>query len=126
MPIQHSWKKRGVYRKLTGHITGQELIRAVEEVVVSPDFENFRWVINDFLEMTDHSVTTDDIEYLAAINAAASLTNPRISIAVVASESTIRVLAELFDTKSKELDSAYETRVFFSADEAKSWLGVDD
>ncbi|NIX00504.1 MAG: hypothetical protein GWN13_20085, partial [Phycisphaerae bacterium] len=88
--------KQGVYRKVTGSITGAEYISAVEEVSSAPSFETIRYVINDLLEVTEQNLTTDDIEYMAAIDSAASKTNPNIVIAIIATEKQIQALAKLY------------------------------
>ncbi len=122
MPIQHTWEKQGVYRKVTGSITGAEYISAVEEVSSAPSFETIRYVINDLLEVTEQNLTTDDIEYMAAIDSAASKTNPNIVIAIIATEKQIQALAKLYGDISKRLVSPYRTEIFTNTEDARAWV----
>ena len=64
-----------MYRKYNDRVTGKEIRRAIEEVEGDARFELVRYVISDFLDVTEQDVTPRDIEIIAAIDHAAALTN---------------------------------------------------
>ena len=118
MPYRIVTEPRGVYKKYTGHVTGQQFLEAVQQVNASSDFETFRYVINDFTECDafDLSAGMADEAVAAAIGAQAS--NPTFVAAFVArDEGILKSLASM-----AQIAQAYlRVAVFESLTEARQW-----
>jgi len=92
---------------------------AIVETEQSPHFDSLRYVINDFLECTGLTISSMEIEEIAAIDSAAAASNPNIRIAVVATSPEVIAAADAY---ANDPFTAYTTRIFGTMDEAKSWL----
>ena len=120
MPFENIWEERGVYRKYHENVSSQEICDAMEDVHGHKLFDSIRYVINDYLDVTEFDVTTYDIITLAALDRAAALSNPHIKIAIVATESTIHMLANLYGDLIAA--SPYKSEIFTNLDEARAWV----
>ncbi len=120
MPYENVWEQQGVYRKYRGLVTGKEILKAAEEVEGDSRFDHIRYVINDFLAVTEQRISPKEIRIIAAIDKAAALSNPDIMVAIVATEQAIQEMAALYCDLS--IDSPYPTRMFTGLDEAREWL----
>lgn len=97
MSYENIWEKGGVYRKYSNHVTGEEVFQAVQDVYGHAQFDSIHYVINDFLDVTNHDeVSHKDLKSLAAIDKAAAISNPNIKIAIVATLSTIQKMASTY------------------------------
>lgn len=121
MPYRLVWESQGVIKKFFGHVTSDELFQAGIDTEADPRFDDYRYVINDFVECTGFSVSPEVVDEIAAIDEAAAKINHSIRIAVVAS------LPEIIDAANQYASSpmnAYPTRIFTTRQEARIWLGL--
>ena len=119
MTCELNWEALGVHRKLIGQVRGAELLASVMEVEGDPRFDELRYTINDLSECEQLSVTREDVQHIAAVDYAASRSNPRIRVAVVGSMPQLR---ELIDLYSQTAQDAYPMRLFQTLEEARVWL----
>ena len=100
MPYCIDWEPQGVYKKYTGQVTGQEFLKAVHTVNVSPNFHAYRYVINDFSDCTEFDLPGNysDDALAAAIGAHAS--NTKFIAAFVARHPDIRNTLEALTEKA--------------------------
>lgn len=70
--------------------------------------------------MIEQDVSPRDIEILAAIDKAASYSNPDIKVAVVATMEAINVMAALYIELSE--DTPYPCEMFTSLEDAREWV----
>jgi len=120
MSYENIWEKKGVYRKYSDYVHGDEMIKAMEDVHGHELFDFINYVINDFLHVTEHDINRSDVITLAALDKAAALTNPNIKVAIVATIPTIKVLASLYGDLMN--DSPYMSKIFTNLDEARTWV----
>jgi len=120
MAYQNIWENEGVYSKFQGTIDAEEVHCAVDEVESDTRFDSIRYVINDFLEATEFTVTPKDISVRVAIDNAAARTNPDIRIALVTVDQIVKDLIGIYIEQMES--SPYETRIFATLDEARRWL----
>ena len=119
MPFENVWEDNGVYRKYHGRVNAEEILQAMNDVHGHKMFDSIRYVINDFLNVTECDIAASDVLSLAALDRAAALTNPNIKIAMVATETIIQMFANLYgDLIAK---SPYTSEVFTDLEEAKIW-----
>jgi hypothetical protein len=117
MPFELTWEARGVYKRFTGKVSFEDYSRSQELVLGDIRTDHLRYVINDLLSVEGYSVTKDQLEYLAAFNKGASLSNPRIRIAYVTRD--LRVIAML---KLAAVLSSFELRHFPTLEDARAWI----
>lgn len=120
MPYENSWEQHGVYRAFSGKVTGKELLQSIQQVEADKRFDTIKYVINNFLEVTEIDVSSRDIKVIAAIDAAAALSNPDIKIAQVATNPQIEKLNEIYSSISGQ--SPYPTKVFNNVEDARRWI----
>ncbi len=121
MAYEIVWEPRGVVKRFYDHVTGLELLQAGAHTQASIRFDELRYVVNDFLDATGCSVTPDDIDEIAAIDQAASATNPHIRIIVIATHSYILAMAHHYASSPLNV---YPTRVFATRAAGRAWLDV--
>ena len=119
MAFELVWEPRGVYKRFYGHVTGDELMEAVTQVEGDPRFDDLRFVINDFLEISGFAVTEDNVLMVSAIDNAASTSNPNIIIAIVAADLQIQALARLYAVAPL---TVYPTEIFLTIHDARAWI----
>lgn len=121
MPYTLVWEPRGVIKHFFGHVTSNELLRAGTDTEGDARFDNLRFVINNFLDCTGFSISSDVVDEIAAIDEAASTINKSIRIAVVAKEPAVIDAATQYANSPMNV---YPTRIFSTMEEARTWLGL--
>jgi len=116
---KNNWERNGVIKVFSGSIDGQQVLDSVISVEEDIRFDSVRYVINDFLEVADIDISDGDVARVAAIDRAASITNPNIRIAVVTKDDRMRELARRYGDLMK--NSPYQTLLFESIDAAREW-----
>ncbi|MDE1948446.1 MAG: hypothetical protein KGL43_01455 [Burkholderiales bacterium] len=119
MSYEIHWEPRGAVKRYSGAVDGNELIGALVAVEESAQFDELRWVINDFLAASSVTCSLDEVQTIASIDMAAALTNPTIVIAVVATNAEIVALAQQY---AESPMNTYPTRIFATLAEARAWL----
>lgn len=109
----------GVVKRHFGHVTGSELLKAVQETEEDPRFDSLHYVINDFRDCETLAVTPAEIVEIAAIDNAAARTNSRIRIAIVATHPDVVAIGNAY---ASDPLTRYGTRVLGSMDEARRWV----
>ena len=122
MSYENTWEKYGVYRKFGDHITGREVLKAVQEVEGDARFDSVRYVISDFLDVIEQDISPRDVEIIAAIDRVAARSNSKFKVAVVATLPSIRELAALYTELSH--DAPFPSRLFDRIDEAREWVKI--
>ena len=115
------WKHRGVIKRFFDCVTDHDMLQSVLDTESDRRFDDLRYVINDFSAITGCSVRIPTVEDISVADVGAARTNPSIRIAVVTTTPEIRMLAERYASSPLNV---YETRIFASSAEARSWLGL--
>jgi hypothetical protein len=84
MPFKMSWEANGAYCRLFGECTVTDLLQVLDLLGVHPRFTGFHYAIIDFLAVSGHRITQEDLELVAAMDYALRLSNRRIHMACVA------------------------------------------
>lgn len=119
MSYEIHWEPRGVVKRFFGAVDGRDLIDSLVAVEESPQFDELRFVVNDFLAAESVTIGLDEVQTIASIDMAAALTNPNIVIAVVATNAEITALARQY---AESPMNTYPTRIFATLAEARAWL----
>ena len=118
MSYELIWEPHGVVKRFFGVLTGRDIVESVERIEADPRFDACRHVINDLLAVERVDVSATDVEYVAAIDRGAALTNPDIRVAFVTTSPRLVALAEQYAEGGQ---SAYPTRIFDALVVARAW-----
>lgn len=113
------WEPRGTVKRFYGHVTDAQLMQSVIDIEGDHRFDTLRYVINDFLEVASFDVSAANVRIIAAIDAAAALTNPNIKVAIVATDAQVHALAEVYASAPTK---PYPTAVFATTAAARNWV----
>jgi len=116
---ENKWESNGVIKIFSGSIDGQQVLDSVISVEEDIRFDSVRYVINDFLRVADINISDGDVARIAAIDRAASITNPNIRIAVVTKDDRMRELAQRYGELMR--NSPYQALLFESIGAAREW-----
>jgi hypothetical protein len=119
MPCEITWEPRGLYRKLYGTVSFQEIIASIESAGADPRFDDLRYSVNDFSEMQGSEVTFADVESIAAVLYGQSQTNARILIAIVTTDETAHALVERLSWLNI---APYLMQTFPDVAKARAWI----
>lgn len=114
-----TWEAHGAYKYFSGHVSFAEYAHSQEEILGDARADEIRYVINDLRDVESYTVTQDEAEYSAAFNRASAVSNPRVRIAYVTSDTKIRLLIGM-----AKILSSYEIKAFDSLGDARAWCGA--
>ncbi len=120
MSYEITWEPFGVVKRFYGCLTGDDLKQSGMKLHGDERFDVIKYVINDFLGVEDVSVTEDDIEEINAIDNAASRSNRKLKLSVVATNEGILELAARY---ANSADNIHPFGIFTTIDDARNWLG---
>lgn len=118
MPYTLEWEPRGVYWEYSGDVSGAEIIEASTAIYGDPRFDDLKYKLVNFLNISNLDVRKMDVEIIASQHKAASLSNPHIKTAIVISEPA-PLLGVFIAQLSK---SPWEVKAFESLAEARAWV----
>ena len=122
MPYDLVWESKGVIKHFYGNVTASELLKAGIDTEADHRFDTYRYVINDFLDCAGLIVSSSVVDEIAAIDLAASASNARIRIAVIATSPEIIAAAAQY---AKSDMNVYPTRIFSTLADARAWLDCE-
>jgi hypothetical protein len=120
MPYKITWKPRGVIWTFHGTITGQDGVKANQEIYGDPRFDSLRYGIVDISRAKKFNLSGEDVETAAALDEAATLINPRLGLAIVADEEEALKFAEMY--KSAMGETRWKVEIFPSMEDAEDWV----
>jgi hypothetical protein len=101
-------------------VSGDEFVRASQEIAADPDFDTLRFIIVDFTGVSEHTIDEAALQDIAVVRIGSIATNPNVRIAMV---TTDRGMATL--TQSANVDpfvGTHEVKVFATIALAREWL----
>ena len=113
------WKAKGLHRKFTGVINGDEILIANFELYQDPRYQNIEYIINDFSEATEIIVSTEYTSTYAKFDGVVSEKRDSLNIAIVVHEEH-KVIARAYQAQMK--DSKYECEIFDNLEKAFVWV----
>lgn len=120
MPYTLNWEPGGVYWEYSGEVSGKDIIEASTAIYGDPRFDDLKYKLVNFLNITNLDVQKIDIDIIASQHKAAALSNPRIKTAIVVSKPSALLDAFI----DKMLHSSWEVKAFDSLADAQSWVGL--
>ena len=122
MPHINQWEKDGLYRKFTGEITGHEILESNFGLQIQPEFQSIKYIINDFTEVTGHSIDNSHTELYAQTDekAASNKGNSELKIALLVTQPSLIALAENYRNEMK--GNMFECEIFQTIEAAREWV----
>ena len=123
MPHTNKWEPGGLYRKFTGTISGEEILDSNFELHADPNFQTINYIINDFTEVTDHSIETVHTKVYASTDEVASNTKGRLKIALVVTQESLIALANHY--RNEMTGNRFECDIFQTIEDARKWTSSE-
>ncbi|MCX7251980.1 MAG: hypothetical protein NTX37_10900 [Burkholderiales bacterium] len=122
MTCETIWENKGVLKRLSGHVSADEFVSSVEAIQADPRFDDIRYVINDFSQVSSHELDADLLQELAAIQYGAQASNPQVR-AVYVGLGGDPVLTQLLQSiLIGSQRSVYRVALFETLPQARDWL----
>jgi len=123
MPFTISWEPKGVYCKLHGVVSIEEVRQMVDAVVHDPRFHKLQFRVTDCLDVTQHDVSHGDIDTTVAMNHAYSFANARKYEAAIATDDAVLSLLRHWASSSPRQQ---QLCIFSTQADARKWLSHPD
>ena len=120
MTYSINWHKRGAYKKFAGHITATEFMESISAVNCHPDYDSFKFTVNDFLDVVSYDVTADDVTLFAAHGLGAKVSNQNVVMAIITKDAGIQCIVQMLYAPLTE----YEIGYFQNLADAVVWLSA--
>jgi hypothetical protein len=120
MPYTIEWKTSGVQTRFYGGVAGAEIISHSKEIQGDDRFDTIRFIVANFLDAQQVSITLDEVREIATLDSVAALSNPRVKVAVVSSSETVEAGGAIY--KAGLADSPWKTESFSTLEEALEWI----
>ena len=118
----NTWEEKGLYREFKDNITGKEVLNINFTIQGDPRFDQIKYVINDFTQVTDFDFSDLDIKLLAITDDIAAKSNPMLKIALIITLEPLLEWADLYCEHMK--DSPYTCKIFKHLSDAKKWVSI--
>jgi len=114
------WEPKGLYRKFTGEVIGDEILESNFELQRHPKFESIDFIINDFLEVTGFKIDTNHTKTYAKTDEIAANTKFTLKIAIVVNQDALTELANSY--REEMIDKSFECEIFKTLEDARQWV----
>ena len=120
MAHTNTWNENGVFRKFTGKISPEEILKSNFDMHEDPRFENIKYIINDFTGVTEHEVNKDHTKIYATTDDIISDTKGNLKIAIVAIQDAHIALANNYREEMK--NKFFKCEIFQTVEDAQKWV----
>ncbi len=118
-----TWEEHGIFWKMTGTTSIDEMVKLSADLPADERFDSAKYYICDGTEVEKVICSeVDDIDIVAAEDAAASTYKPYLKGALVASLPELVDIFERYIKTSKKLSNKWDIRIFSTVQEAREWL----
>jgi len=120
MPHTNIWESGGLYRKFTGTISGEEVLRANFELHADPNFQAINYIINDFTQVTGHSIEVAHTKVYASTDEIIANTKGTLKIALVINKDSLIALANSY--REEMIGNRFDCAIFQVIEDARKWV----
>ena len=122
MAVQINYLDNGIGIEIlaSGIVTGEEIIKAQEEIYNEENLQKQKYQIIDRTHCTEYQVSSEDIERISDIDNRASEVNSYIIIAVVSSTPLQYGMTRMWQAYIKE--DRFMTKIFVDRKNADEWI----
>ncbi|NWF36918.1 hypothetical protein [Mariprofundus sp. KV] len=120
MAYSSTWKSTGIYRIFSGLVSGSEILKSNLELYNDVRFNSARYIINDFAEISGHSIEASDLQAFASMDEMIAQEKHEFKIALVVPQAAYVGLANgLCELTNNKL---FEYATFQTVDDALKWV----
>ncbi len=119
MPIVIDYTKAGIHRVFSGHINFVDVFQANGEIWGHPDWDKFRYMVDDLRGISSTSFNRDDAALTGKMHAPAASSNPRLRVAAISNDPKILSVLEEFNPLMA--DAGWQYRICRTPEEAWDW-----
>ena len=120
MAYELVWEPDGVIKQFSGIVRAREFIQSVENIQGDYRFDDARYVINDFLAVTEHELSEEVLTEVAVLQYGAYASNPNCRIVFVTTDEALAT--RIKNTPAVAGLISYQTEVFPTVTAARDWL----
>ncbi len=122
MPYELIWEDRGVLCRFRDAVTDDDVVESSLERYADPKFENIEYELSIFSDSVVFEASTATVRRAVEMDVKASERNPKIVVAIVATQRVIRGLANLYRLQTEATGGLWKTAYFETEEEARRWL----
>jgi len=120
MPYSLTWEPpNGACRRFTGLVTSDELVDSVVELTTALQFDELRYTISIFTDVTGLETDRSTLEDMVALDYGAYEWNPRFVSAIVAEAALVVQLLRTFEGLNV---SRTPRQLFYTEEYARAWI----
>lgn len=119
MAHTNTWNENGLFRKFTGEISPEEILKSNFDIHVHPKFESINYIINDFTGVTDLVINAEHTKIYASTDDIISDTKGHLKIAIIAKLDAHIALANNYKEEMK--NKFFKCEIFQTLKEAQVW-----
>ena len=128
MPFTTNWEPEGVYRRFTGEVSGIEILKSNFQLHKNPKFLKIKYVINDFTDLTEHSIQPTHIKVYADTDDIISssripFSTGKLKIALVVHQEPFITMANSYRDQMK--GKLFECEIFKTINDARNWVNAN-
>lgn len=120
MSHRYVWEGKGLHRYFSGEISGDEILESNFELHEHSKFEEIKYIINDFLEVTGYDIKMSHTKSYASSDSIISRTKGLLYIAIVVNQSGLHELAKNYQQQMK--DQMFKCEIFDNVTDAQHWV----
>ena len=120
MPYTNTWEEHGLYRKFTENISGDEILESNFELHAHPEFQKIKYIINDFTEVTGHSIQGSHTKAYASSDGIISNSKGPLKIAIIVTKDPLIALANAYREQIK--GDLLKCEIYSTLEDARNWL----
>lgn len=124
MSYNITWKNKCAYWHFYGTLTGEEALQSHVDVYGDPRFEDIRYKLVDFTDVSKFETSEDSLKRVAFMDKAAAHTNSRIAMLIVANTDEAKEILATYAKHSKGI--AWSLKTYDTLDAAEAWLSDKD
>ena len=122
MAFTHEWKDEGVYIRYFDELTSKDLISSNSLLVGKREFEEIKFVIADFSDVTSIDIDNADANVSAAFAIKVNPYNKHIKVALVSNNMNLQPLIETYLENTLKMVPHAQQKLFSDMPEAKDWV----
>lgn len=119
VPYEITWEPEGIYWHFSGAVSAAEAKQSNLDVYGNPRFDDIRYQIADFLDVTSFHADDADLHEISTIDGVAAIYSRAVKVALIATDpKVIRLLEAYCQTIA---GTPWQARIFHNLEEGRSW-----
>ena len=119
MPNTLTWKPNYLFRKFTGDVSGEEILKSNFDLQAHPRFAAIKYIVNDFTDVSTLLIDAQHTKIYASTDDIISDTKGKFKIAIVVNQEAHVDLAKSYQDSLKT--NLFDCEIFETVEDAKKW-----